>query len=166
MPAMKLRRPRKVRGDGSSIEIIRMLVLIQGAIALTSTLEVAAASALSGFATLPLVAVNLAAAMLALWLAAALARHSRFARRTTILVQLSILLIAGIDLLLSLFLADQPLELVPTLTRIVLPITVIRMLRGPVVKAYFARHLPPPPAASPPPPPVAASPPAPVGTPA
>ncbi len=137
-----------MRGDGTAIEIVRMLVMLQGAIAVLSTVEVLVAGAAFGFVTAPLVLVNLAAATLALWLAAGLARYSRLARRTTIVVQVLILLIATIDLLLALILTQQPLELVPTLVRFVLPITVIRMLRGPVLKAYFAKELPPPPAAA------------------
>ena len=158
------KRTKPMKGDPTAIDIIRILLLLQGAIAVVSTLEVSVMTAVSGPLLFPLVAVNAFAAALSLWLAAAIRRHSRLGRRLVMIIEVLVILIATIDLLLSIFIAQAPLELVPVLTRFFLPVAVIRLLRRRVVKAYFAKSLPAPPPAPAPPPPAPPTPPVLVGS--
>ena len=123
--------------DTSVLGVVRILLLVQGGIAVLSTLEVAVAGLALGPAVGPLVILNLAAAVLTLGAAGGVARRSRRSRRLAITLELIVLAFAIIDLALALVLAKRSLELVPVLTRLALPVTVIRMLRRREIRAEF-----------------------------
>ena len=123
-------------GD-SRVDIIRILVLIEAAIASVMAIEALAAIAFSGPAAAPLVVAAVLAAAATLWLVRGIGRRSKRARKVAIWLQVGILIVAALDLLLAILLAQRGLELVPTLTRVVLPVTVFRLLRKPDVRAEF-----------------------------
>jgi hypothetical protein len=52
-------------------------------------------------------------------------------------IEVTVMVLAAIDLLLSVLLAHRPLELVPTMTRIAIPYAVFRLLRKPASRAEF-----------------------------
>ena len=64
-------------------------------------------------------------------------RRWRRARTVTVSLQVLWLVGATLDLLLAAFLARRGLELVPTLTRIVLPFALFRIMRKPQVREAF-----------------------------
>lgn len=127
--------------DTSVVGIVRTLLLIQGAIAVLSTIEVAIAGAAQGIGPGPIVLLTAGAAAVTLGLARQLGRRSRRGRKAAIWIELVVLLFATVDLLLAVALARRGLELVPVMTRIVLPTAVIRLLRRREVLAEFG--LPP-----------------------
>lgn len=110
---------------------MRVLLLLQGGFALLSTIEVLLLGLISGTLPLlvPVVALTAATGIVVLALAAALGRGSYFARRLVITGEVVVLLIATVDFGLAVFLAKAPLDLMPFLTRVVLPIVVIVLLR-------------------------------------
>ena len=123
--------------DTSVLGVVRVLLLIQGGIAVLSTVEVAVAGMALGPAVAPLVILNLLAAVLTLGAARGVARRSRRSRRLAILLEWIVLAFAIIDLALALFLAQRSLEVGPVLTRLALPVAVIRMLRRREIRAEF-----------------------------
>jgi len=123
--------------DTSVLGAVRILLLIQGGIAVLSTVEVAVAGMALGPAVAPLVLLNLVAAVLTLFAARGVAGRSRPARRLAITLEWAVLVFAVLDLLLAIFLANRGLELVPVLTRLVLPIAVIHTLRRRQVRTEF-----------------------------
>lgn len=123
--------------DTSLLGVVRILLLIQGAIAVLSTLEVAVAGLALGPAVAPLVGLNLLAATLTLTAARGVSRRSRRSRRLALTLEWVVLAFALVDFLLAVALAQRGLELVPMLTRVVLPLAVIRMLRLREIRAEF-----------------------------
>ena len=123
--------------DVSVVGVVRILLLIQGAIAVLSTMEVLLAGVAQGILLGPIILLTAGAALLTLIVARGVRRRSRRARKAAIWLEGFVLLFAAVDLLLALALAHQALELVPFLTRIVLPIAVIRILRFEDVRAQF-----------------------------
>ena len=110
------------------VDVARILLLIQAAIAVVSLLETAVVGAAGG----PLGPATLLSAVFAtgmLALVAGVGRRSRRARRIVIVVEWIVIAFAAIDLALAGILAHRSLELVPILTRLVLPLSVIRLLR-------------------------------------
>lgn len=123
--------------NDSIVDIARLLVFVQAAIAVTMVFEASIGGLLAGPAAVFVVAPTLMAAVLMLWLARGVGRRSRGARRIIILVEVVILLLAAVDLLLAIALAQRTLEMVPLLTRVVLPVAVIRLLRRPQSRVEF-----------------------------
>ena len=123
-------------GD-TRVDVVRILLLIQGGIAVTSTIEVFLVGAFTGFFIAPLMLLTLTAAIVTLWASRGVRLRSRRARKVTFWAEGTILVFALIDLLLAIFLARRGLALVPTVTRIVLPIAIMRTLRRPHVKEEF-----------------------------
>lgn len=119
------------------VDIAGLLVFVQGAIAVTMTFEAAVGGLLAGPAVIFVVIPTLIAAVLTLWLARAVRRRSRRGRRMVITVEVVVILLATVDLLLAILLARRSLEPVPILTRFVLPIAVIRLLRRPSSRIEF-----------------------------
>jgi uncharacterized membrane protein (DUF2068 family) len=118
------------------VDVVRILVLIQAAIATVTVIEVGIWAA-SGSPLGPIVLLNLAFATGLLYLTAAIRRRSRRARKTLLWIEVTVIVFAVIDLILSLLLTQRPLELVPLMTRFVLPFAVFRILRKPQVRAEF-----------------------------
>lgn len=121
----------------SRVDVVRILLLVQGGIAVTSTLEVFLVGAFTGFFIAPLMLLTLLAAIVTLWASRGIRLRSRRARIVTLWIEGTILVFAVIDLLLAVFVARRGLALVPTVTRIVLPIAIMRTMRRPQVKAEF-----------------------------
>lgn len=123
--------------DQSILGVIRILVLVQGAVALVAALEVTAVGMLMGAPLALLILAGIAAAMLTLALVTGIARRSRRARRVLLILEVLWLIAAAVDLLLSLFLARRGFGLVPLMTRIALPYSIFRLLRRPHVRREF-----------------------------
>lgn len=123
--------------DTSVLGVIRTLLLIQGGIAVMSTLEALLVGATFGVMLAPIILLTAGAAFLTLMAARGVVRRSPRARKTAIWLEGLVLVFAAIDLFLAIVLAKRGLELVPVLTRIVLPIVIIRLLRRRQVRAEF-----------------------------
>jgi hypothetical protein len=129
------------RSHSDLVDLLRVLVLVQGGLALLSTVEVLLWMLFSGGSAGPLgptalITASLATATLAI--AAGLRRRSRIARWGAFVIEAGIILVFLVDLGLALFMAHRALELVPILTRLVLPLAVIVLLRNRSVRADFA----------------------------
>lgn len=122
---------------GSRIDVIRILLLVQGGIAVTTTLGVVILGAAVGGPLLGSALATGTSAVLFLWLARAVSHGSRRARRVAMWVESGVIFGFAVDLLLSLLLARRPLELVPVITQLVMPIAVIRLLRSSDVRVMF-----------------------------
>lgn len=123
--------------DESFLVVVKALLLIQGAIGIASLLESLLASAAQGLIIFSTVGLTGAGGILTLWLAGRIERHGPRVRRTVIRLQYLWLAGATIDLLLSLVMTQRLLEPVALLTRVVIPIALIRMLRNPTARLLF-----------------------------
>ncbi len=133
------RRPRHPVPAGI-VDVACVLVLVEGAVAVTATLEVTVWAAL-GMPVGPVLVLTGGAAALTLLLAAGLGRRSRTARKLVILAQLAWIGTATVDLVLALALAQRLLEPVALLTRFVVPLAVFRILRRPAARLEFGVRL-------------------------
>lgn len=126
-------KPRGVvwNPDPGVLCVARVLVLLQGGFVLLSTFEVVLLGLVTGTGALlvPTVALTGGAAAAVLVLGAGLGRCSYLARRLVIAGEVLVVLAALVDLAMSILLARAPLDPVPTLTRLVLPVAVIVLLR-------------------------------------
>ena len=123
MPAPPIRRT-----DLS--EVAHILVLVQGAILVTAIVESAFfLSVFAGSASQVSLAVTGAAAILTLACAGGLARHSRRARYWTLAAESAVLAVGVINLVLAFLMTSEPLGPVPLLAGIVVPASVIAILR-------------------------------------
>lgn len=117
--------------DPGVCELVRVLLVLQGALALLSTLSTALTGMVTG--TLPLllvaVAINGFVAGLVLLLAGRIGRGSQRARRVVVVGEAFVLLSALIDLLLAIATAGKSLDLVSMVTRLAVPLAVIVLLR-------------------------------------
>jgi len=123
--------------DGGTIAVVRILLLIQGAIAAVALIEAVVFGVAFGAPLSAVVLLTGAGAILTLWFAAAVVRRSRRARKLTLGLQGLWLGSAAIDLLLAVLLTQRGLELVPLLTRVVLPLTIIALLQQRDTRAWF-----------------------------
>ena len=123
VPALPIRRT-------DLFEVAHILVLIQGAILVAATVEaVFFLLAFAGSASQVSLAVTGAAAILTLACAGGLAHGSRRARRWTVIAESVVLAVGVINLVLALLLTGEPLGPVPLLAGIVVPASVIAILR-------------------------------------
>jgi len=118
------------------VDVAWVLVLIQASIAVVSLVEVLVVGA-TGSPLGPIILINLALAVGLLMLTRGVGRRSRRARKALLWIEVIVIVLAVIDLLLSLLLAHRPLELVPVMTRLALPFAVFRLLRKPASRAEF-----------------------------
>jgi len=130
--------PQTPPDDHSFLLVARVLLLIQGSIGIASFLEALLAGAAQGVALVPVLGLTGGSAFFTLWLAGRLNRRGRRARKAIIVLQSLWLMAAAVDLGLALLVTQRLLEPVPLLTRVVLPIALIRMLRSPRARAVFA----------------------------
>ena len=121
----------------SLLGVVRILLLLQGSIAVLSTIEVSFAALALGPTAVPVALLSLITAIVMLALARMVGKRSRVGRRLAIWAESLVLLFAVVDLFLSLVLAQQLLEMVPMLTRFAMPYAIIRLLRRPEVLAEF-----------------------------
>lgn len=133
------RRPRQPV-PGSAVDVARALLVVQGAVAATAALEVAVWAAFGMPVGVPVLLTG-GAALLTLALAAGVGRRSRLARRLVILAEVAWVALALVDMALAVALARRGLELVPVLTRILLPLAVVRLLRRPGSRREFGVRL-------------------------
>jgi hypothetical protein len=128
--------------DGGIVDLVRVLVLVQGGIALLSTVEILfwATFADPAGALGPSVLLTGGMAVGTLALATALGQRFRPARRLVLVLETVVLASALVDLGLALAFAHRPLGLVPLLTRLVLPVAVIVLLRRPTARTAFRRE--------------------------
>ena len=127
----------RLRPAGELIELTALLVFVQGLVAFVATVEIGIVTAAMGGLTLAAFVLTGLAAVVTLALPRGLRRRSRRARTTVVVLQVLWLVSAAVDLLLAIVLARRGLEPVPTITRIVIPIVVFRILRRPQVRAAF-----------------------------
>lgn len=109
--------------------VARILVLVQGAILVLGTLEAGVFLFAFGAAAGVSLALTAGGAVLTLATAAGLARGSRRARRWTLLAESGVVAIGVVDLVLALAMTGEPLAPVPLLTGLVVPASVIAILR-------------------------------------
>jgi hypothetical protein len=131
---------------GDLVEVVRVLVLMQGAILVATTIEAAIFSVAFGPAAGPGVLLTGGAAVLTLATSRGLGRGRRWARRLTVGAECAILAGAILELALSVLLAGATFGIVPTLTRLVVPIVVIVAIREPAVRDSFGSTTAPSPA--------------------
>ncbi|GBE23922.1 hypothetical protein BMS3Bbin02_00187 [bacterium BMS3Bbin02] len=123
--------------DESIINVIRVLVLLQGGIAFVSMLEVAFTTAMTGGSTIFALLLTTVAALLTLRLSTGIGKLSRRARRITIRIEKVIVVIAFLEVLLALLLAQTLPAPVTLITRFVVPVVVITLLRRPLALEMF-----------------------------
>ena len=123
------------------IDMAVVLLRVQGIISTIATVEVGLVAAATGGILVPGVILTASGAALSFMAARGLRHRSRRARRLAVAIQVLWLIAATIDLALALALAQRGLEIVPTLTRIVLPIAIFRILRRPQVRRVFGVRL-------------------------
>lgn len=117
--------------DPGSLEVVRVLVLLQAGFALLSVVEVVAIGVFTGTLAVlgPAIALNAGIAGLALLLVAGLGRRSYLARRLVMTGEAFVVVTALVDLALAIIMAGRPLGVVTILTRVILPVGVIVVLR-------------------------------------
>lgn len=121
--------------DGRLI-LVRALLLVQIGVIVTATIE----SFVVGIASPNLVGASILNGFFAVWtmfLMRGVGRRSRRSRSWIIRLQIGWILLAVIDLLLAVILADRGLEPVPVITRLLVPSLLIYLLRRPAVRALF-----------------------------
>ncbi len=109
-------------------ERLRILTIVQAALATTAAVEASVFGLLGGGPPVPLV-LTLVGAALTWWLAARLRNPNRRTFRLLRRLQAGWLFLGTIDLLLSLFLARRGLSLAAGLTRFALPVWVYTLAR-------------------------------------
>ncbi len=119
------------------VEVAVVLILIQGAILVVGTVEALVFAPFVGPGGIASIALTAAAAIVTLATAWALRRHRRLARRWTLVAEAGVLVVASIDATLSFALAGTGPGLVLIMSRIVIPIVVVGLLRRPVVRSGF-----------------------------
>lgn len=121
----------------SLVDVIRVLLLVEAGIAVVMSIEALFSLAFAGPAAVPIAVLGLVGATTAFILVRGVGRRSRVARKVTLWLQAGILLVALIDSGLAIVVAQRGLELVPTLTRVVLPISIFVLLRRDPVRREF-----------------------------
>ena len=121
----------------SLVDIIRVLLLVEAGIAVVMALEGLAAILFAGPLGAATAVLGVAGAILMLLLTRGVGRRSRLARKLTLWIQAGIVLVALIDLVLAVVIAQRGLELVPLLTRVALPISIFVLLRRDPVREEF-----------------------------
>jgi hypothetical protein len=114
--------------------VARLLVLLQGAVLVATTIESLVVLAAMGPSALPTTVLTGAAAALTLLTAALLGRGGRWARRWTIVAELGVLLFAAVDLVIAAILGGLELLPMPVAMRLVVPAAVIAILLQPSIR--------------------------------
>ena len=127
--------PARESGDLSGVAAT--LVFVQAAILATAIIETWVFASFVGPGALAALVVTASGAVLALACAWGLGRDRRWARRTTLALEGAIVAVAALDVIVVPLVVGAGLTLVPFLTRIVVPLAVIAILRRPVVRVRF-----------------------------
>ncbi|MFN0156327.1 MAG: hypothetical protein ACKVUT_18280 [Gaiella sp.] len=119
--------------DADWVAVVRILLHLQAGFALVSAIGALALGAFTGLLVvlLPTIAVTALGGIAAIALVPRLERGSRRARRLVVIGERVVLTFAVVDLGLAIGLAHAPLDLVAALTRVALPLAVLRLLRRP-----------------------------------
>ena len=118
------------RTDSGLTDVLWAIVLLQGGIGLTTTLEALVGGLGFGApATVPIVSLSLAGAVLALASARGLRRRKRWARRVTLVAEWLLLAVGLLNVLATILMAEMLPGPVPILTTILTPIAVMILLR-------------------------------------
>ncbi len=129
---------RTIPPDGGLTDVAVVLVGIQSAILLTSALEAAVSATFLGPTAIGPVALSGAAAAITAGSAVALGRRSRRARKWTLVAEGAVVAIALVDVVALPLLTGSASTLVAILTRLVVPLAVVGLLRRRPVRAAFA----------------------------
>lgn len=117
---------RAARAD--LLEVVRVLLLLQGAILVANTVEAALFSVAFSGAVVPSVIATAVAALAILIGRARLGHGGRRSRRGIYIVEGVIIAMLALDTTLALVLTHQSVPAMAVLTRFVLPVTVIALL--------------------------------------
>jgi hypothetical protein len=117
------------------VGVVHLLVLLQGAVLVASTIEALVFLGFAGPGGTVALGLTAASAVATLLAAAGLARGSRVARRLTLSAEGYVLVVALLELLLSLVLVGTLLVPVAVLARVAIPVAVIALLRRPDVRS-------------------------------
>lgn len=140
---------RMTTGPGDLLDVLRVLLLLQAALYLVFAIEALVFAGFFGPSALGAVALSLAVTLGLLIARARLDRLARRGRRLLAGFEGLLLAVAVLDAGLALLAAGQLLGLVPALTRGVLPIAIVLLLRRlvrtpaePASPAFEATHPP------------------------
>ena len=117
------------------LELARILLIVQGALGTMASVETLIVMVATGAPLAFPLAASCGLTAATLVAAGRLSRNGRGTRRLVILLESMWLAGAAIDVGLSIALAHRGLELVPSLTRIVMPVGIIVLLTRPPVRA-------------------------------
>jgi hypothetical protein len=120
---------RTTTGPGDLADVLRVLLLLQAALFLVLAIEALVFAGFFGPAAAGAAALSLAVTLGLLFARARLHRLARRGRRLLVAFEGFLLAIAALDALLAYLMADQLLGLMPALTRGVLPVVIVLLLR-------------------------------------
>lgn len=121
----------------SWLEILWALVLLQGGILVLSSVESLFVNALFGFSLIGVLVLTVGGAIVTLRAARGLRLRKRWARRVTLVAEWFVLTIGVLEVGASIAIPGASAGLVPIITRIVVPIAVLVLLRR--TKPLFVR---------------------------
>lgn len=124
------------------MDVVRVLLLFQGAILVVNALEAAVFAMAFSAAVTPTMLLTAASALAVLISRSRLTSGSRRGRRMIAVVEGVIIVSLAIDTALALFLTHQPLPLVAVLTRFALPVATLALLAHTAV-GVDAQHVAP-----------------------
>ena len=116
-------------GRPDLLEVAALLVLLQGAVLVAGILESLVFAAFVGPGAIGTAILGALAAALTLWASAALRRGSRRARRLTLVAESVATVVAVLESMVALLIAGALLPPVALLTRVVVPVAVIVLVR-------------------------------------
>ena len=144
MTAIEITRPsgppisaNRLARPADALEVVRVVVLLQAATLVLTTLETAVWVLAFGPDVVPSLVVTGASAMLTFATAWGLGRGARWARRVTLVAETLICAGGLLDGVLALVVTGGPPPLMVVLTRISAPLLVIALLRRPALRARF-----------------------------
>lgn len=123
------------------LDIVWAIVLLQGGFLILLTIESLVANAVQGFALIGITIITGLAATMTLVAARGIRRHRRWARRVTMVGEWFLLVFGVIELLATQMIDPSGADLIPLVTGIILPVSVLVMLRrsrkvfGPEIEA-------------------------------
>lgn len=123
--------------DRGLVDVVVVLVGLQAAILVVSTLEALAAASFLGPAAAGPALLTAGAAVITAVTAYGLGRRSRWARRWALIAEGAVLAVALLDVVALPMLTGGDAALVSILSRVVAPVVVITLLRRPPVRAAF-----------------------------
>ncbi len=111
------------------LDIAWAIVLLQGGFLVLSTIESLVANATQGFALIAITLLTAGAATLTLLATRGLRRHKGWARRLTVVGEWFTLALGSVELVATQSLDPSGVDIVPLVTGIVMPLSVLVLLR-------------------------------------